>query len=86
MGFGDFCFQAMLGKRAGDPGPAIIGIGGVGQVLELAAPAGRKMAARWLLMTGPMLERAIVEKHVARDGKRYVLSACGDPVPPGSNP
>ena len=76
----DFRLQPMLGQRAGDPGNAIIGIGRVGQMLELAAAAFREVAAWRALVARAGLDRAVVEQHVARHRERDMAAAGGDPV------
>jgi hypothetical protein len=57
----DFGLDAMLCQRARHPRRAIVGIGRVGQVLQLATAALRKMLAWWGLMPGPMLKRTVFE-------------------------
>src|SRR5580765_6036735 len=58
VGRPNFSLDPMLHKRALDPRNEIIAIGLVIDVLQLAAAAFRKMAARWLLMMRPVGERA----------------------------
>ena len=66
----DFRLQPMLGKRAGHSRHAIVGIGVIGQVLELASAAFREMAAWRRLVARAMLERAVIEQRVARAPRR----------------
>src|SRR6188474_2874570 len=81
----DLGFQAVLSQRAGHARRAIVSIGSVGQMLQLAAPTFGKMAARRLLVAGTMCERAIIEHCVARDGERNMPATGGDAVASGGN-
>jgi hypothetical protein len=52
-------------------------------MLELAASAGWKEAARRLLMAGARLDHAIVAQRIARNREGDVASAGADPIAPG---
>ena len=72
--------EAVLGERADDPAGAIIGIGRVGQMLELAPAAFGKVTAWRHLVARPLDQRPIVGDDVARHGEGAVLPAGADPV------
>ena len=61
-GGADLGREAMLGERADDPAGAIIGISGVGQVLELAPAAFGKVTAWRHLVARALDQRAVVER------------------------
>jgi hypothetical protein len=63
----DFGCQAMLSERTSDPRTAIIGISLIGEVLQLAPAALRKVAAWRRLVPGAMLQRPVFQQQVARN-------------------
>jgi hypothetical protein len=73
----------MLSKRADDPAGAIIGIGFVGEMLELAAAAFGKVTAWRHAVAGSFDEAAVLGNDVAGRCKGAVLAACADLRPRG---
>src|SRR5688572_4650659 len=76
----DIGLEAVLGQRTGDPVFEIVPIGGVSDVLELAAAAFGKMAAGRLLVVRARLDRAVFVQLVAGRGERRIAPVGRDPV------
>src|SRR4249919_423093 len=71
----DLGLQAVLGQRACYPRRTIVSIGGIRQMLQLAAAACREMAARRLPVAGARFERAIAKQQVTGHSEWDVTAA-----------
>ena len=71
----NFRFDAMLGKRSGDPRGAIVCVSSIGKMLQLASAALREETAGRLLLTRTVLKRAVIEYNVAWNRERDMAAA-----------
>src|SRR4029453_8035515 len=76
----DLSLQAVLRQRARHSRRAIVGMGGVRKMLQLAAAAVGKVAARGLLVAAAGIKRAVVEQHVTGNSEGHVTATCGNAI------
>ena len=74
MRLADLGTKVVLGQSVLDPRDEITAIGLVIDVLELASPAFREMAAWRVLVMRPRRKRAVVEQGIARNAPRHMTA------------
>ena len=85
MRLANFGLHVVLSERSCDPILQIGAIGLVCDMLQLAAPTLREVAARRLLMVGAGLDGTVFVQQVAGRGERGIASAGRDSVAASGN-